>query len=199
MQREKSASRNSVAFHICNPGLRMPEGCSEMLRSLAAQLLHHKRDVAAYVYDEYIQKGKSPSKNVLKTLIPDLISAYAAVHFLVDGLDEVHESDQAEILGAIMPLVNTQHGTSGFRVVFFSRKTSTIERNLRKYEKLDLRTEGAWIEGAISAYVHHELQLLRCDLHDLTLEDALIKDLEQKLISKADGQAFQHMGNETLN
>lgn len=182
----QSEKRTASAFYICSFQTHGDNSCSEILRAIATQLVRQSPDLSAYVYDEYILKGQSPSKSTLKHLVPMLLSGFPATRIVIDGLDETSEREQKEILSILVPFGNSAGGHE-CKIAIFSRDIPLIRKAIKKQPALCLRDEDASVNRSIQAYVHDEMHILRNNLDDSFVPEAVLEAIEQKLVAKADG------------
>ncbi|KAK5121671.1 hypothetical protein LTR85_004843 [Meristemomyces frigidus] len=183
----QSDGKSAHAFYICSFQTPTANSCSQMLMALAAQLITQKPELSAYVYDEYILKGQPPSKASLKQLIPCLISAFTTTHIVIDGLDEASEQEQKDMLAVLLSFVVRKDATSGCKVAIFSRDTPLICKVVKQHPVVSLRDESAAVDSSIRLYVHDEMLILRDGLDVACVPEQVFDDIEQKLVSKADG------------
>ena len=183
----------AVAYYICKyqPTADL-DSCSDMLRSIATQLVKQKPELAAYVHDEYIQKGEPESKKTMRSLIPALVTAFSRTRIIIDGIDELVDTKQKEMLSILKTLTDGIPNGTTCKFAIFSRDIPLIRKAQRKQPHINLRDERHDTDSSIRTYVQHEMQLLRLDLHDSMLPDGFMDEIESKLVLKADGTSAGH-------
>lgn len=188
VQHLRHLNKGPVAFYICSLRTNKQYGLDQALRSLAARLIQHSRDHAAFVYRDYVLKGISPSVSVLKQLIPILVSGMPGCRLLIDGLDECTRAEQEEMLKVIMPFAVGKPAGTNCKIVIFSQDTDYIRRTLKRHTSISLGDQSIFMEDSIKSFVQHELGELRLNLDDMVIPDDVMTAIEQEIISKADGK-----------
>lgn len=179
-----------MAFYICSLRTNRQYGLQQALRSIAAKLIHHSRNRAAFVYNDYVLQGTTPSVSVLKQLIPHLLSGMPGCRLLLDGLDECKQAEQEAILKVILPFVlgKPTGSSTNCKLAIFSQDTGYIRSMLKKYTCISLADQSHVLEESIKSYVQHELADLRLALDDMEIPDSIMETMQQTIISKADGE-----------
>ena len=181
--------QSTVLYYFCS--FRSSEGnqSAHVLRTLMAELLRVNNDVAAYVYDEYIVKGRPPSIPRLKQLLQSLLSTVPSTRIILDGIDELESGDQIQILGDVLPLATVKDPKASCKVLISSRRILEILSIMSKYPTLDLSREHSSTDRSITSFVRHELGGL-CTKLGQAHGDAspIIKEVEQEIIEKAEGR-----------
>jgi len=183
----------TVLYYFCNYVLAdsTDSNCGIILRSLAAQVLRNNPDLAPLIFDDYISQGLMPSISQMRQIIPTLLSTFQSVRIIIDGLDEYDDKDQKLILTEITSLAVTKslkHSTAISKVLISSRDVNQISRILSRRPTVSLSDEQAAIGGAIQAFVRSKFsQLVSSNLDDISLEEDILKLIEQALVEKADG------------
>ena len=154
-----------------------------MLRLLIAQILKSRHDLIAFVYEELVTTGNGPTLQRLRTLFRISISSLGPVYLVVDGLDECDSAEQNRALKEILALpAGDACEPYRLKVLICSRETKAIPRLLRQTPYISLTDEQASVSRDIAAYTKASLEDLRTEY-----DDALINQLEQQVISKAEG------------
>jgi hypothetical protein len=171
----------TTAYHICNSYTTGKNLLSDLLRSIADQLLRENLDLAPYIFDNYANKGLAPSVVRLRKLIPELLGTVSSVRIIIDGLDEYPEPDQRTILTDLISLTKSPGGN--FRVLCSNREGTLITRILGGKPTISLRDQDVDINSDIKLHVHARLKEFRNQYGD-----HLINKIEQDIVSKADGK-----------
>lgn len=171
----------TTAYHICDSytaGKNLP---GDVLRSLTAQLLRSNLELAPFVFENYANKGLSPSLVRLRKLLPDLLATISSVRIIIDGLDEYPESDQRTILTDLITLSKSTSGQC--RIIFSNREGQLINKMLNNRPVISLKDESVEVNNDIAVYVKARLAEFR-----LRFGDALIDRIENRICTKADGE-----------
>ncbi|KAK2755707.1 hypothetical protein FQN54_005857 [Arachnomyces sp. PD_36] len=176
----------TVLYYFCNYYSTHGNKSCYLLRSLVAQLLRRNADLSSYVYEEYIQKGSSPSARQLKKLVGILITAENHVRIVVDGIDEFPEKDQKQIINDLIPLASIAETGAESKILFSSRDIQPISKQLSRYPTVCLSGEREAIDAAIKSYIGHSLANLRPQFMDTRCKD-IMNSVEKELIKKAQG------------
>lgn len=173
----------TTAYHICNSHTTGKNLLSDILRSIADQLLRANLDLAPYIFDNYANKGLAPSVVRLRKLIPELIGTVSSVRIIIDGLDEYPEHDQRAILTDLLSLSKSPGGNC--RVLFSNRESTLISRTLGGKPTISLRDQDVDISSDIRLHVHARLKEFRA-----LYGNHLINKIEEDIVSKADGNCY---------
>ena len=157
---------------------------SFMFRLLIAQILRSKHDLIAFAYEE-VANGNTPTDARLRSLLRRLIGSLGKVYMIVDGLDECDGSEQRRALKELLelPVNDPACELHRLKILICSRETPEILRMLAKTPCISLTDEQARVSKDIATYTKVSLAELRNDY-----ESALVNDIEQQIISKADGR-----------
>jgi hypothetical protein len=178
---------STILYYFCTYDSSRPNNCSHILRSLTAQILRSNRDLAVFVYDNYIRPGHTSSILQLKKLIPTLLSSIPSVRIIIDGLDEFEQKDQSQILNDLVHFASTQNSNAICKILFASRDIPTIARHLSKRITVSLNEERESITQGIRSYVSHKLREIRVNFGAM-IGDEVIARIECDLIEKAEGK-----------
>jgi hypothetical protein len=153
------------------------------MRSLTLQLLRQNIELAAYVFENYANKGFPPSVSHLRTLLKSLLSTIPTTRICIDGLDEYPPGEQRSILQELLTLAK-QPGAH-CRILFSSRDVDNIRKALDKKPTISFRDEKDALDKDIQAYVRGALAELR---EKFRTHPRLMDDIENQIIAKADGK-----------
>ncbi|KAJ4327368.1 hypothetical protein N0V84_002139 [Fusarium piperis] len=90
-------SRNCL-FFFCDFHTKSYAVTAQVLRSLCAQMIDLAPELVPFMYDECFIKRRTPSLKYLKTVVPDLMTAFSDVRVIVDGIDEIDYSQHKELI-----------------------------------------------------------------------------------------------------
>jgi len=172
----------TTAYHICNSYTTGKNLLSDILRSIAAQLLRGNLELAPYIFENYANKGLAPSAARLRKLLPELLATITSVRIIIDGLDEYPVSDQRTILTELLALSKSSGGNC--RILFSNREGELINRTLGGKPTISLRDQNADVSKDIEVHVHARLKALRA-----RFGDHLINKIEHEIVGKADGNS----------
>jgi len=179
-----------VLVYFCSYLSSKNNDCTQVLRSLVAQILRTNKELACYIFDDYISQGLAASVAQLRKLLPALLDTIASARIIIDGLDENDQASQRQILSEILPLTTGNVSTRTCKVIISSREVPQISRVLAKRSTLSLAEEKEAIRAAIHNYVHHSLAELQNYLEDLSVDLQLIQNIEDEIVKKADGKSL---------
>ena len=172
----------TTAYHICDSYTTGKNLLGEILRSITLQLLKSNLDLAPYIFENFANKGLSPSIVRLRRLLPELVGTISDIRIIVDGMDEYPESDQRTIFTELMNLCKL----SQCRVLFSNRDGKVIDKQLGGKPTVSLKDQQVDVAKDIEAYVHTSLGDFR-KAHG----DAFINQLESRIAQKASGKSGQ--------
>lgn len=95
-------------------------------------------EAASYVYDEGLRKRKTPAAETLKNLLSQLFAQVDDMRLVVDGLDEVAESEHKTLVKGLLYLVESQSST---RLLLVSQDLPSISRQLVKRPSFSMNSE----------------------------------------------------------
>lgn len=107
----------------------------EILHSFIFQLLHDHiflREIVLTAHETNYRKLMYSTEYVLD-LLRDLLTCLGNVHIVIDGLDEIKQSERMPLLKALMELCNA---SSGAKLLISSREEFDISRLLRQKAKV---------------------------------------------------------------
>ncbi|TVY84848.1 Vegetative incompatibility protein HET-E-1 [Lachnellula suecica] len=172
--------RFTTAYHICNSYTTGKHLLGEIMRSITVQFLRSNLDIASYIFENYANKGLTPSATRVKGLLEKLLQTIPSIRIIIDGLDEYPVSDQRTILNELLSLSKLASGQC--RILFSNRESENINKRLNGRPTLSLRDQNADLTKDIELYVHAELDSFRHDFGD-----PLVDKIERQIVAKADG------------
>jgi len=157
-----------------------------IIRSLISQIVRQRRDLAGFVYNDYLLQGLEATFRILTDLLINLVSADTDTSIVVDGLDECMDKETKKILDLIPGLTNVASG-SRCKVMVFSRNIPIIQKSLRNWPLVALREEKQAVDSAISLWLHAKLQDFQTEHDDLIITQTEMQEIERQITAKADG------------
>ena len=171
----------AIVYYFCNSNQLTQGQSNEILKTFATQLLAANTDIASYVIETFANHSLRPTTKHLRAIIEKMISVLPAVRVVVDGLDECSEEDQQEVLENVLKLEGRNLGDC--KILISSRKLPSLMKVLQNRPTLRLEDNAEHVNSAITAVVSSRLAILRHNFRE-----ALIDELEQRILSKADGR-----------
>jgi hypothetical protein len=178
------AQQMTTVYYICNSYTNGKNLAAEIMRSLTLQLLRQNMELAAYVFENYANKGFAPSVSHLRTLLNSLLSTIPTTRICIDGLDEYPPSEQRSILQELLALVKLPGGHC--RILFSSRDVDNIRKALQNKPTISFRDEKDALDKDIQAYVQGAMADVR---EKFRSHPRLLDDIENRVIAKADGKS----------
>jgi hypothetical protein len=172
----------TTAYHICNSYTTGKNLLGEILRSITVQFLRSNLDLAPFIFDNYANKGLTPSIVRLRKLLPELLATLSSIRIIVDGLDEYPESDQRIILTELIGF--SKLPGSQCKILFSNREGTQINKSLTGKPTISLRDQ-ADVDRDIEIYIHANLEHLRGGPLD---NNNLIDWIEHTMVEKAKGK-----------
>jgi hypothetical protein len=130
---------------------------SNVLRTLAVQILHQNPDIIPFVHQEYYEKGLGRSAMAMRKLLRDVLTAVSSVRIVVDGLDECEDVVQKELLAALLDFQKVTGQPC--KVLVSSRPDHTKDSKHITDRKLTIKMRGE-TGKAIQAYIKNEVRML---------------------------------------
>jgi hypothetical protein len=121
-------------------------------------------------------------------MIPKLLMGFSCLRIIVDGLDEIEESQQRQVVSDLIDFTTNPLGPgSSCKILIASRDVAVISRFLSQRMVLSLGDDLQAFQAAVQPYVHHELSQLRNSLSDIEVEESTMDIIERRLVEKANG------------
>jgi Cdc6-like AAA superfamily ATPase len=178
----------SAIFYLCNHFGTSPNEAGQILRSLVSQLVQQRPDLVPYILDEYVSRGVPASGSQLRKMIPKLLMGFSCLRIIVDGLDEIEESQQRQVLSDLIDFATNPLGPGSYcKILIASRDATVISRFLSQRTVLSLGDDLQAFQAAVQPYVHHELSELRKSLSDIEVEQTTMDVIEHRLVEKSNG------------
>ena len=160
-----------------------------MLRSLTRQIVRQRRDLAGFIYGEYLLKGREASTYTLRELIVTLSTGITDLCIVIDGLNECEDAEMRETLLTLTTLTaKRQSSANSCKFLVFSTNIPTISKSFKKAPVISLNAEKAAVDNAIRIFIHDKFEELKLDREDLQAFGGLFADLEREMIDKAEGK-----------
>ncbi|KAF2001862.1 hypothetical protein P154DRAFT_618946 [Amniculicola lignicola CBS 123094] len=174
-----------------------PHPSTFILSSLLSQIVRQNKTLSTYVYEDYISEGHSPSLQNLKDIFCKCMAQVKSPSILIDGIDECVRYDRhgnildlnliRGVLRDMLQLQSTNTSLATPKLLIVSRDISQISGILLKKPTLSLDDETHAMQSAIRAFVRKRFVEVQDSLDGLELAQNILAELEDKLLSKAQG------------
>lgn len=141
-------------------------------------------DAAPYIYDECLVNAKRSSADTLKKLLPQLFSQANDLSLVVDGIDEIAQSEHKFLL---QELLHAAKATTNTKLLILSQDLPTISLQLRKLPRLSMSEEQESIKNDMALIVDSALDELQ-DIHQGAVAENVLADVKNRIIEKAEGR-----------
>ncbi|KAL9065694.1 MAG: hypothetical protein Q9157_007389 [Trypethelium eluteriae] len=185
------SSNANVFYYFFNYRVSVADSSAYLLRSLAAQIIQKSPDLVAYVHDEFVLSHFTPSLKALRDLLPRILASNSHSHLVIDGIDECDSNDQKFITDDALQLLSTDTSSHICKILISTRDVPNVARILRRKTKLtmslSLADEHQSINLSIECFIRTRLSELKDDLDELDPTCVARRDIQRKLVEKADG------------
>jgi hypothetical protein len=168
----------STCYYFCN-SLNAGTICSQILKTVALQLLRRHIDLASLIVHEFINRGSNCGMAQLRILVPQLLETIPYTRIVIDGLDECSKEDQRMILKELQSLCLGLK--THCKVLISSRREVYLHEKLSGNQHISLE-ELEEVESDIRLYVKYKMIKLR------TSDGNLLRKIESLLVENADGE-----------
>ena len=173
----------AIIYYFCPHHQASQTKSSDVLRSLATQLLARTTSLAPYVLETFASNGQQPTKKNLGKILEKMITSLPSLRIVFDGLDECLQDDQDEIIEDLLRIKRPTPGAC--KLLFSSQKHRSIYRRLHLKPTIGLDDNTENINSTISSFIHPRLQTLRD-----RFSSVIVDHLENLLLDKANGCGF---------
>ena len=140
-------------------------------------------DSLPLIHQTYIDQALNATLKQIKRLLADLLTSIARCRILIDGIDEIEESHQKEVISTILALQKGAPNTC--KLFISSRNDEGLIKNLLKQvvTVLPLKYQTG---DAIRAYINVKVQ----GLSEIfgSLDNDMLELIQTKLSSRAEGK-----------
>ena len=173
----------AIIYYFCAHHQPSQTQSSDVLCSLATQLLARNTSLAPYILETFASNGQQPTKKNLAIILEKMITSLPSLRIVFDGLDECLQDDQDEIIQDLLRIKGSTPGAC--KILLSSRKHRFISRRLHLRPTISLDDNTDNINSTISSFIHPRLQTLRD-----RFSPAIVDHLENLLLEKANGCGF---------
>ena len=167
-----------VIYYFCSYSQSSRGQEVEVLRSLTRQLFIANAKLAPYFLKNFVDKGLTPTKKCLRSIFQFLVTSTPFVRIIIDGLDEVPQSEQEEIIGEVLRIKGSDSGAC--KVLFASRRSIPISQMLQDKASINLGESFEHINNQISSFI-------RSRLSPLCLAPHFSDEIEHRVVTGAQG------------
>lgn len=168
-----------------------------ILTTLVSQILRQNHKLSAFVYENFVAEGLSPSIQNLKGILQDLIPQLDSPRVVVDGIDECIQYDKdgkpqdlrllRAVLDDVLDIQSRAYHTVPIKLFVVSREVVQLVSKLSKKPTLALNNENAAIQAAIRIFAHQRLSEIQRGFDTLCGVDSMIERTENTIVAKSDG------------
>ncbi|KAI9855169.1 MAG: hypothetical protein M1813_000528 [Trichoglossum hirsutum] len=170
----------TVAYYFCSHSTSRK--ATDVMRSIAAQLIMANLDLLPHVVNNYVDECQSPSLSTINKLLSELVSNIQSSRIIVDGVDEYDDQEQKRLLLEILQLCQLPEACC--KLFISSREMDSIKYPLRTKPDISLKEQRREVDHAIGLYIRKNLNIKE---RFRSISDAVINDIEQKVNGKAGG------------
>jgi hypothetical protein len=166
--------------------------------TLVSQILRQNRNLAAYVYEEFVAESRSPSVQTLKEILNNLMPQVKSPRIVIDGIDECIHYDASgspkdlgvirDVLHDILQLEAMSNSTYGVKLLVSSRDILQVFDKLSRKPTVALEHETDHIRCAIHTFTHQRLSNIRTRFDSFSDVDSILSSLESKIALKSQGK-----------
>ncbi|KAK2765701.1 NACHT domain-containing protein [Colletotrichum kahawae] len=172
-------------FFFCNyqtPGFAVTV---QVLRNICAQVVRMSPDLAPYIYDEYLTKGRTPTLSALKPLLLELFKSFEDIRIIVDGVDEIDSGQHTELLKTVTKLVET---TENCKLLVSSQDIPSIKMNFRGKPSFSVGAESSSIEVKkdIDLILGVRLEEIN-DRFEGAVSQTVLDEMRREILNRANG------------
>jgi len=181
--------QRATVFYLCNHFNYSNNESSSLLRSIVSQMVHQNPDLVPYILDECVSSGLPSSASQLRRIIPTLLKGFTSIRIVVDGLDEIEDREQRQVLSDLISFASSPLDPgSSCKILIASRDIPLISRSLSKRTVLSMGDDPQAFQGSVRPFVHHQLNELRDSLSDIEVDESTMQVIERRLVEKSDGK-----------
>lgn len=175
--------KGAVAFIYCNYKERAQQTLTNLLSSLARQLIDRSNlvpDTLRSSYSQHMKIGTRPSHQELLELLADIALGLPSLFLVIDALDECNSID-----GTRTSLVSSlrKHLHHGTHLLFTSRPSGDIESLFKDCPQLEIRASERDIRCHVSSRLMSEPRLVKYIAADAGLLNAIL----DTIVARSDG------------
>ncbi|KAI8212883.1 NACHT domain-containing protein [Colletotrichum sp. SAR 10_66] len=157
----------------------------QVLRNVCAQIVRISPDLAPYIYDEYLTKGRTPTISALKPLLLELFKSFEDIRIIVDGVDEIESGQHTELLKTLIKLTET---TDNCKLLVSSQDIPSIKMNFRGKPSFSVGADSSSTEVKkdIDLILGVRLEEIN-DRFEGAVSQAILDELRREILDKANG------------
>jgi hypothetical protein len=178
-----------------------PDPIVFILATLVSQILRQYKDLAAYVYDEFVAEPRPLSIQNLQELMVNLLPQLKLPRILIDGVDECIRYDAhgkpydltpvEKVLAAILRFEKpTQEGFVPPKILIVSRDTLQVVTQLSKKPIVALDQESGALTADIRRFTNQRLDLIRERFEGLVGAEAILHEVGNGVVSRSQGSSI---------
>ena len=177
----QSNDNTKIIYYFCRHDQATRYPATDVLKEFATQLLAANRELAPYILDTFANNGLKPAKKYLTIIVDTLIAALPSVRIIVDGLDELPQNAQEEVIKDLLTLTGPSAGVC--KLLISSQCISTITKALGNKPQFRLEDCSGSVDAAIATFIKPRMDELR-----QIFDPSTVDGLELKILNKAQGE-----------
>jgi hypothetical protein len=163
---------------------KLPNIIGSLIRQLCATSDEAFRELEAY-YEKYNPDPRdsiSLTEDDLKALMGRVCRCFENVMIIVDGLDEIQDTeDRSNILEMLSCLNTPEYGT--IKCIYTSRDEIDIRQQFEHYQSISIAARGNDLELYVAAGIETRMKSRKLRMNDPLLKETIINGI----VSKANG------------
>ncbi|KAF5986953.1 NACHT domain-containing protein [Fusarium bulbicola] len=175
-------SRNCL-FFFCDFHTTSYSVTSQVLKSLCVQMVDLKPELASFIYDECIVTRSKPSISCLKQLTSKLLAAFQDIRIIIDGVDEVDNTQHRDLLKTLASISEAQENC---KLIFSSQDVPSIRVHLKNKPTLCMADQSGYVAKDLEIIVGASLEELN-DRHDGVIPDQVLSGVKEAILKRAEG------------
>ncbi|KAH9990747.1 hypothetical protein F4779DRAFT_609911 [Xylariaceae sp. FL0662B] len=181
----RSDPHRNVCFFFCDfhtPSLGIG---ARILRAFSAQLVRASQTIVPYLYDECVSKGQKASTDVLRKVLPQVLTHFDDLRLLVDGIDEVAASEHRVLINDLLGFTEK---VPGCKILIVSQDIPSIAGPLsrKSIDQLSLANEKERTQKDLEVIIEGCLQEID-EQQGGMIEENDMKALKISILNKAEG------------
>ncbi|KAI9861609.1 MAG: hypothetical protein M1813_005219 [Trichoglossum hirsutum] len=170
-----------AAYLFCNYKSQVDQSAQSLLAALLKQLVQSRPDIAApvtHIYDYHLKQNSRPTLDDIFGALQSACSSYAAVHIVVDALDECADKDGAR--GRLIDKLRELQARTDVWLMCTSRSIPEIMQKFCSNPTLEVRASEEDVRGFVAGQ-------MPCLPNCIRRDDELKRAIQDKIVESVDG------------
>ncbi|KAF1952459.1 hypothetical protein CC80DRAFT_479208 [Byssothecium circinans] len=165
--------------------------------TLVSQVLQQKRDLAAYVYEEFVAENLPSSTQTLKHILSNLLPQLSLPRIIIDGIDECLQYDASgkpqslslvkDVLNDILQLETFGSQAMSPKLLLASRDIGQMVIKLSRKPMMFLDHEPGILQSAIRRFASYRLSEIRGKFQGVPDIERILNRIEETIVIKSQG------------